>query len=385
MGLFDHSSNDNTTCPMPRPLVADASEKFAGDYTFHKFNMILSGACTAATCLVILIVMIKHSLRFTNPEQQLKIMRIAALLPVYSIIAFISICFPNVYVYLIGWVEVIQGIALYTFLMLLCDFLAPNDRNRIIFFTSLRIPTRTDKTKTTDGLTWLQQTWYLVLQYPIIALIVAIAQCITEAANVYCLESNKRYFAHLWLNIIQVISVGVAVMSILRFYTNLKSHITEHKPLTKLFAFKMVIGLVFLEKIIFMILHSTDALKETSTLTYADVYIGLPTMIICIQMVPFAFFFLYAYSTKPYRVNSGRQGLSNAQEYLVVEEIEAGRTHKSHQRQGGPLGIYAWLAFFNALEFFREITSTHSMLREGRMRAADPIQSQESYRMQYGS
>lgn len=38
-------------------------------------------------------------------------------------------------------------------------------------------------------------------------------------------------------------------MSILRFYTNLKSHMTEHKPLTKLLTFKMVVGLVFLEKV----------------------------------------------------------------------------------------------------------------------------------------
>lgn len=83
-------------------------------------------------------------------------MRIATLLPIYSILSFIPICFPNAYVYLVGWVEVIQGIALYTFLMLLCDFLAPSDRNRIIFFSSLRIPGRTDKNKTTDGLTWLQ-------------------------------------------------------------------------------------------------------------------------------------------------------------------------------------------------------------------------------------
>ncbi|OKP13130.1 hypothetical protein PENSUB_1230 [Penicillium subrubescens] len=179
-------------------------------------------------------------------------------------------------------------------------------------------------------------------------------------------------------------------MSILRFYTNLKSHMTEHKPLTKLLAFKMVVGLVFLEKkfnmsqIIFMILHSTDVLKETSKLTYADVYIGLPTMLICIQMVPFAFFFLFAYSTKPYRVDGGNLRYGNAQEYLAVEETEAGRTYKPRQYQGGPLGIYAWLAFFNALEFFREITSTYSMFREGRIRSADPMQSQESYRMQYG-
>lgn len=133
-----------------------------------------------------------------------------------------------------------------------------------------------------------------------------------------------------------------------------------------------------------MILHSTNALKETSTLSYADVYIGLPTMIICIQMVPFAFFFHYAYSTEHYRVNGSNARPGNSQEYFAVEKTEAGRTYKLRQYQGGPLSIYAWLAFFNVLEFFREITSTYRMFREGRMGPVVPAESQERYRMQDG-
>jgi len=133
-----------------------------------------------------------------------------------------------------------------------------------------------------------------------------------------------------------------------------------------------------------MILRSTDALKETSTLSYADVYIGLPTMIICIQMVPFAVFFHYAYSTKPYRVNGRNARLENAQQYRAVEETEVGRTYKLRQYQGGPLGIYAWLAFFNVLKFFRKITSTYRMFQGDRMGPVVPAESQESYRIQYG-
>ena len=142
-------------------------------------------------------------------------MRIATLLPLYSIFSFIPICFPNTYVYMFGWIEVVQGIALYSFLMLLCDLLTPNDQQRVFFFASLRIPGRKDKTKTTDGLMWLQvrhwyllvhlheqitnRTWFLVLQYSVVAFIIAIAQCITEAIGIYCLESNNRHFAHLWV------------------------------------------------------------------------------------------------------------------------------------------------------------------------------------------
>jgi hypothetical protein len=38
-------------------------------------------------------------------------------------------------------------------------------------------------------------------------------------------------------------------------------------------------------------------------LTWADVNIGLPTLIISLLMVPFSLFFHYAYSIKPYRLS----------------------------------------------------------------------------------
>ncbi|KAJ5688771.1 hypothetical protein N7462_003163 [Penicillium macrosclerotiorum] len=375
MGIFTHHDNDNDdiTCPMPRPLVADAPENFVGDYTFHQFNMIFSGACTAITCLVIFALMFMHAIRYSNPNEQVKIMRIAMLFPLYSILSFFAICFPNSYVYLVGWIEVFQGLALYNFLMLLCDFLAPNDRHRVYFFANLRIPSKTGET--TDGLSWLNKTWFLVIQYTPVAFVIAIAQCITEAANVYCLDSNDRHFAHLWLNILQVFSEIMAVMAILRFYMNLKSYMKEHKPLYKLLAFKLVVGLAFLEKIIFLILHSTDTLNPTSTLSYADAYIGIPTMIICLQMVPFSFFFHWAYSTRPYELTNN----SGSREYLAVEETQSGRIYKTNRYQGGFLGLYAWFALFNPVELFREIKATYSMFQASRM----AMDSQGNDRMQY--
>lgn len=83
-------------------------------------------------------------------------MRIVNLLPAYSVLSFISICFPNVYAYLEPWTEVFQGIALYSFQMLLIDFLAPNDRQRIYFFSSLNIPKAFKKGQYRDGLSWLK-------------------------------------------------------------------------------------------------------------------------------------------------------------------------------------------------------------------------------------
>jgi hypothetical protein len=115
-----------------------------------------------------------------------------------------------------------------------------------------------------------------------------------------------------------------------------------------------------------MILHSTDALKPSDTLSYADTIIGLPTMLICLQMVPFAFLFYYAYTVKPYKMsNAGVKHSSDSQQYLAVVDSETGG-HYIKRYQGGPLGIYAWLALFNPVDFFRDIKSTFDMFHDAR-------------------
>ena len=43
------------------------------------------------------------------------------------------------------------------------------------------------------------------------------------------------------------ISISVAVLSVVKFYTALAKDLKHHKPLAKLLAFKLIIGLAFLE------------------------------------------------------------------------------------------------------------------------------------------
>lgn len=49
-----------------------------------------------------------------------------------------------------------------------------------------------------------QTAWLFVLQYPIVAVIAAIAQSITQAEGIYCLEGNDPHFAHIWVSTFSV-------------------------------------------------------------------------------------------------------------------------------------------------------------------------------------
>jgi len=72
------------------------------------------------------------------------------------VLSFIAICFPNAYPYIQGYTEVFQGIALYAFLMLLCDFMAPDDKSKVEFFSSLEIKRQWQPKKKRNGLAFLK-------------------------------------------------------------------------------------------------------------------------------------------------------------------------------------------------------------------------------------
>ncbi len=145
------------------------------------------------------------------------------MIPIYGIISFITIAFPNSYIYLNPWIDVFQSIALGSFFLLLCEFVSPSSQYRDVFFAALEVP-QGKKGKQIGGLEWyrvgrtsswssgrsgltchfvalLQKRWFAVFQYPIVALGVAVATDITQAASVYCLKSNNIHFAHLWVSL----------------------------------------------------------------------------------------------------------------------------------------------------------------------------------------
>ena len=82
-------------------------------------------------------------------------MRVALLVPMYSIFSFLSIVFPQAKVYLLPWLDVFQANSMAAFFLLVCDYVSPNTRQRDLFFAAMTIPDRKkDGTLGEEGLTW---------------------------------------------------------------------------------------------------------------------------------------------------------------------------------------------------------------------------------------
>ncbi|EXJ71796.1 uncharacterized protein A1O5_05606 [Cladophialophora psammophila CBS 110553] len=387
MGFFNNDDGDSDpVCGMPNPLAADAPEPFIGSLSFRQFNLCLSGGCTAFVCLSIFILMARHATHFSKPNEQSKILKICFLLPFYSLLSLLGIAYPNAYLYLDPWRDFWEAIALGSFFLLLCEFVSPSSDFRDVFFAALEVPqSRRAKEKGRpaegNGLEWYRRRWVFVFQYVVVSLGIAVATNITQAINKYCLESSNIHFSHLWLTIIHNISITVAVTSCIRFYNALKKDLKHHKPLAKFLSFKLIIGLSFIQDIVFTILRSTSTLKPSSTMTYADVNFGIDTMTTCILMVPFAVFFHVSYDVAPYDITKPRllplseippqyigdprssqealTGQNGSQEPFNLHRHIANET--GGQYYGGALGIKAWATVPDPREILRAIHFAFTM------------------------
>jgi len=198
----------------------DAPEAFVSNISFHHLNMIFSGACTALACLVIFMVQVSHACRYSNPNQQRKIMRISLLIPIYSVVSFLSICFPNAYVYIFAWTDFCQSITLGTFFLLLNEYLSvvierqdsaskplqpfqydEMEEERLEELQWQKVSTNNDFGFSALTISSIQKRSMMVFQYPVVSFLLGVVTDITQAAKIYCLESNKTHFAHLWVSI----------------------------------------------------------------------------------------------------------------------------------------------------------------------------------------
>lgn len=124
------------------------------------------------------------------------------------------------------------------------------------------------------------------------------------------------------------------------------------KPIHKLVAIKLVVGLGFIQSLLFWILQSVHVLKETDTLTYADLHYGIPSLLSCLEMVPISFIVFWAYPVGPYKLKN-----------LVDRRAERGEHHEyaPSSYQGGLFGIRAFIDMINPFDVIKATFAAFSV------------------------
>ncbi|KAL8896456.1 MAG: hypothetical protein Q9192_003090, partial [Flavoplaca navasiana] len=165
------------------------------------------------------------------------------------------------------------------------------------------------------------------------------------------LHSQKDYFRSIrpkpWVMLIEATSVTVAMYCLIQFYVQLKEDLAEHSPLLKVAAIKLVIFLSFWQTILISFLTSSGAIKPSKRLQGPDLRIGIPSLLLCIEMAIFSIFHLFAFPWQVYDIRRSP--------IVASESVPGYLPDPKTAYLGGPLGFKALLDAFNPWDLIKAI------------------------------
>ncbi|KFA68108.1 hypothetical protein S40285_02538 [Stachybotrys chlorohalonatus IBT 40285] len=350
-------------------------EPLVGDITVNDLLLYFAIACTVLACLSSFAQILRHATNYTAPKHQKQIIRILFMVPVYSISCTCSIRWYTEHVYIAAGYEFYESLVIAAFYILMCQNIRSEwDEVRKVF--NLLTPRkwimplrlfhmcfrRSRKGQPSDGLKWFNIVTVAVLQFVVVKFFGALAKCITEAIDVYCAESNSTQHASIWIQIVELVSLAIAMIFLLQFYEQIKVALKEQNPLLKLLAIKLVVFLFYLQSFIFARLTASDgALQPTDRISYPSLAAGLPNAILCFEMLVVSIIHIWAYPTKPYLVKNVNARMKQTS-YLLSElgpRTRPGFEHYTENSpvvsQGGRFGVLAFRDALNVTDIVRTI------------------------------
>ncbi|KXG49804.1 Organic solute transporter Ost-alpha [Penicillium griseofulvum] len=375
--------------PVCNTTEAEAIEEIPlwdGGITFHALALLVGGACAIIACIVSLVLILLHATHYSKPIEQRHIIRILFMVPVYSLVAWLSIFFYHDAVYFKVLGDCYEAFCISAFFSLMCHYIAPDLHSQKDYFRGIQPKEwlwplswlqkccggeriwRTPR----SGLTWFNIVWVGVFQYCLMRVLMTIVAVVAQAFGVYCEESLSPAFAHIWTIVIESVSVTIAMYCLIQFYHQTSQDIKQHQPFLKILSIKLVIFLSFWQSTLINLLVSEGAISATNKMAMNDLKVGLPELMINCEMAIFAILHLWAFSWKSYT-------LAN-QSSEVTDFYGNGKA----VYQGGRYGIRALFDAMNPLDLFKAIGRSARWLFVGRKsRTLDPsYQPQQSFGLQ---
>lgn len=330
--------------------------------TFHHVGLVICIVFTIISTVISFFLMQKHATHYSKPWEQKHIIRIILMLPVYSIVSFLSYLFYTHDIYFEVIRDCYEAFAIASFFTLLCNYIAPNLHEQKDYFRQL-IPINwfwsvfglqkctggQDKgilRRPKSGLTWFNVVWIGVFQYCFVRVFFTTVSVISQAYGRYCEESLNPAFAHVWTMIFESVAVTFAMFFLVQFYLQLKTDLAEHRPFLKVLCIKLVIFFSFWQSLLISFLTSAGVIKTSNKLASADIKIGIPSMLLCIEMAIFAVMHLFAFPWREY-------DLSKPSNMNPVMAPGSGFSGPKPEYQGGKFGLKAWLDAFNVWDIVK--------------------------------
>jgi hypothetical protein len=149
----------------------------------------------------------------------------------------------------------------------------------------------------------MQLHWFLVFQL-LLGRIGSLIAYEYVVAN-HCLFTPQRRHRTLAIRCFETGQIAVAIIAVISYERRMKRQLSAVKgtrALAKLWTFKALIILEAVQNLVFQALTSAFVLKPTKHVSILDLEIGVPNVLVTIEMMIGALlFWAWAYNAKPYR------------------------------------------------------------------------------------
>ncbi|KIX92789.1 uncharacterized protein Z520_11452 [Fonsecaea multimorphosa CBS 102226] len=291
--------SSSTGCPAKPANAGARGDPIIGSLTFQNLITIICWAFFGVSLLLWLGLVVPHLRHYKAPNEQRQIFRIVSTPLVFAVIAVISTHVYDAADYLSPWANLYEAYALASLFLLYVQYVTPDLQTRDSFFQNLAQVSRKGEVIAGGSIQWFWKTWRTVFFYVVIYTALIIIQEITKATGVYCSTSSHLRFAHVWIQILELITTIWAVLAVVKFQRRLKVYMAGHNAFSKLLVFKLFVLISALQHFVFSILKSR--MTGNSHVTYDDLTIGLPALLICVEGVIFMVGFYFTFNAREYR------------------------------------------------------------------------------------
>ncbi|BGP14568.1 hypothetical protein JCM10213_001917 [Rhodosporidiobolus nylandii] len=294
----------NRTCPAENTINTDQASFWDGRWDAHEIGWVVAGVTALVTTIFVLFSVAKHARNYYNPKQQRQVLRILLMPAVYAIVSFFSYRYFRSYTYYSVAVVAYESLVLAAFLILLLQYVGESaDEQKAVLRAkekqSIPFPFRCIRYRPSKPY-FLHALKWSVLQYSLLRPAISIAEIVCQAVGVLCPTQYSVFFAEVYLDAVDFVSISVALYGLIAFYDLVKEQLAGRKPLAKFLCIKLVVMLTFYQSFVFSILESHDVIKATEFWTATNVADGLNALCICCEMVLMSIAFAWAFNWREY-------------------------------------------------------------------------------------
>lgn len=296
----------------------------SGTLSSHQIGWTICGVFAAVNTVLALLMIVQHLRNYNKPHFQRYYVRIIFMIPVYSLVSFLGYRYYEYSTYFELALSFYEAFVIASFFILILNMLGDQDgREKDVLSRGKRHAAVFPLCCVhfyTDSWWFLEVVKWSILQYVVVEPLEAITGVALEATGRLCPESYSFEFGHVWLTLVEFVSVTLATYVLIQFYIIIRHDIAAFRPLLKFVAIKLVIFLSFYQSICLSVLGYAGVIKATEFWTQANVEYGLNALIITVEMFLFCILDWFAYSHKDF---VSRSGMPKRQVSLFRASVDA--------------------------------------------------------------